>query len=111
MNIPNNIIIDSHSLVGVFILNCVGKVIKEDIKPNDDGSVDAVFTINGIEIPFEEVLTEWNQDINSRLNVRAAQIVKDKAYQLQDKFDEIQYDLQYKLDELKNNIDEIFEVE
>ncbi len=110
MNIPRDIIIDSHSPVGVFILNCVGKVNK-DIKPNDDGSVDAVFTINGIEIPFDEVLTEWHQYLDSTLNVRAAIIVKNKADQLQEKFDEIQYDLQYKLDELKNNIDEIFEVE
>jgi hypothetical protein len=109
MNIPNNIIIDSRSLVGVFILNCVGKVIK-DIKPNDDGSVDAVFTINGIEIPFDEVLTEWNQYLNSTLNDRAARIVKNKADQLQEKFDEIQYDLQFKLDELKNDINEIFDV-
>lgn len=83
MEMPNERIIDMKDDFGHFVLSCIAHLPleqRDSLAENSrkSGHNEVVLTIDGVEVPVEEVVTEWVERCDALITGRALNLMKDR---------------------------------
>jgi hypothetical protein len=77
-----------------------GGSITDAFKSDEDGNVDAQLLINGIEVPFDEIMVRFEKEYHRYVNRQACFILVQKARKMMDVLYSMEHALKEKADEL-----------
>lgn len=72
-----------------------------ELKDGNDPCEDVVFTINGIEVDFNNFIDTFSKQYNKIVELRANEILKEKYDRLMEPLMEIQEELEYQRDAIR----------
>lgn len=100
MKIPRNRIVSMNGDVfGHFLLSAMTVMMKKQVEVPNPDEYDVTLTVNGVELPVEEVFMNWHDKLDKSVERRAEQLFAEK-------FRDVRYILSDLSQTLSNEMDE-----
>lgn len=114
MEMPNERIIDMKDDFGHFVLSCIAHLPleqRDSLAENSrkSGHNEVVLTIDGVEVPVEEVVTEWVERCDALITERALGLLKDKMDSVDSILQEAKGEIDGSLRTVKEKVAEAFD--
>lgn len=105
---PYDIVVTAFLAVITEWERATGGSITDAFKSDEDGNVDAQLLINGIEVPFDEIMVRFEKEYHRYVNRQARFILVQRAQRMMNILDSMEHGLKESAEELfpDRNFDE-----
>jgi hypothetical protein len=113
MKVPNECIVDMEDGFGHFVLSCITHLPPEQRdslakNSRESGHNEVVLTIDGVEVPVKEVVTEWMKRYEAFTTERALNLLKDRMDSINNIFHDAKEEIDGSLRTVKEKVADAF---
>lgn len=105
MKLSRNRIVDiKGDVFGHFLLSALSEVMNEGMKVPNPEEYDVNLTVNGVELPVEQVFMNWHNKLEESVERRAEELFKEKFRDVNFIFEDLAQSISTQMDEAKYSI-------
>lgn len=100
----NRIVSLDGDVFGYFLLSAISVAMNEGVEFPNPEEYDVTLTINGVELPVEQVFMNWHNKLDESVERRAEELFKEKFHGVKSIFEDLAQSIGIQMDEAKYNI-------